>query len=137
MSLSDDLRIIRMSNGSQLIGRLVEINDEAIVMDNVYSIVPITRETADYGLVPWLTGVEITDIIDINMMNVDVIAHPTDEFAKGWNEACESWSQLLVEEAEEEIKAAQGQLSKDEIDELLKEYETDSKIVVLGNQTKN
>ena len=138
MSHSDEpLRIVRMSNGSQLIGRLVEINDEAIVMDNVYNIVPITRSGADFGLVPWLTGVETTDIIDINMMNVDVIANPTDEFAAGWEDACAQYTQLIAEEEEEEERAAKGQLSQDEIDDLLDQYENDSKIVVLGNKTKN
>lgn len=138
MSHSDEpLRIVRMSNGSQLIGRLVEINDEAIVMDNVYNIVPITRSGADFGLVPWLTGVETTDIIDINMMNVDVIANPTDEFALGWEDACAQYTQLIAEEEEEEERATKGQLTQDEIDSLLEEYEGDSKIVILGNKTKN
>lgn len=138
MSHSDEpLRIVRMSNGSQLIGRLIEINDEAIVMDNVYNIVPITRTGADYGLVPWLTGVETTDIIDINMMNVDVIANPTEEFASGWEDACAQYTQLIAEEEEEEERTAKGQLSQDEIDELIERYEENSKIVVLGNKTKN
>lgn len=126
MSHSEDIRIVRMSNGTQIIGRVLGVTDVALTMDNVFNIIPISSE-ADYGLVPWLTGVDVSEPLDINILNMDVQAEPTEEFYEGWVEACATYQEILEEEFDEKQKASKGSLAKDEIDILLEEYEAEER----------
>lgn len=123
----NNLRILRMSNGTQIIGRVLGYTDASISMDCVFNIVPLQASGTDYGLVPWITGTDAFAVMDVNILNVDVQVEPTEDFADGWNEACSTYQEVVEEEIDEKAKEAKGQITKDEIDQLFEEYQEEQR----------
>ena len=130
----DDIRTWKMSSGATLIGRVIDVDSDTLTADAVFQIVPLSKTVSDYGLVPWIPGVDVMEEFAINVINIDVLTMPTDDFIDGWGQAVETYAEVLLEELEDADKEANGQLTEDEIDELLKEYDS---APVADNTTKH
>lgn len=126
----DNIRVAKMSSGATIIGRALESSEierdtGVYPMDSVFQIVPLSKGAADYGLVPWIPGADVTQVHNLNYYNIDVILDPSDEFVDGWAEAMELYAKYQIEDMEEAEKMLKGQLSDDEIKELLDDFDKD------------
>lgn len=122
----ENVRVVRLSNGDTLIGRVLGITEAAISMDCVFQLLTSTGGATAY--LPWLAGgVDSLEPLDINILHLTTQGVCSEEFYEGWEEAVETYQAVLEEEMDEKAKEAKGQITKDEIDQLLEEYEEEQR----------